>query len=119
MAGPESEQERSAERIRRDLEARGVPAGVSRALSARLVGLTLSLAPDAYDAILSGVAVAYGVQSPLDEVREHLASLDEVERLMGGFVDELQKLEEALETLAAYVTRLRATSSPPRGRAVH
>jgi hypothetical protein len=34
------------------------------------------------------------------------ADLEEIHQLLGGFADELRKLDEALETLAAYLIRL-------------
>ncbi len=41
------------------------------------------------------------------------ADLEEVHHLLDGFADELRKLDEALETLAAYLVRLQ--SQPLRG----
>ena len=36
------------------------------------------------------------------------ADLDEIHHLLDGFADELRKLDEALETLAAYLIRLQS-----------
>jgi hypothetical protein len=40
------------------------------------------------------------------------ADLEEMHRLLDGFADELRKLDEALETLAAYMVRLQSQSIP-------
>jgi hypothetical protein len=107
-----------------------VASALSLPIAEQLEGLTSGLAPDAYDALLCGIAVATRAQqgdaSPQqcavhDEAtpgsgpigaapRAAPEPLGEVERLMGAFGTELKKLEESLETLAAYVTRLRTVS---------
>jgi hypothetical protein len=38
------------------------------------------------------------------------ADLEEIHHLLDGFADELRKLDEALETLAAYLVRLQSQS---------
>jgi hypothetical protein len=40
------------------------------------------------------------------------ADLEEIHHLLDGFADELRKLDEALETLAAYLVRLQCKSLP-------
>ena len=104
-----------AERRRTEIQAalrrRGVATAFSNAICDRLAPFSEDLTPELYDAVLSGVAMAYGVQR---RDAESLRGQDgekpdfaEVERLMTGFLSELRKLDEALETLAAYVSRLR------------
>ena len=44
--------------------------------------------------------------------------LDEIQRLMRGFAGELKKLDEALQLLTAYLTRLR-DKSLPTNRVLH
>ena len=116
-------QERDANRIREDLEKLGVAPEFSRSVSERLERFSGELPPGTYDAVLSGVAMAYGIhRRGLEGWKETAKDLDEVQRLMGGFASELRKLDETLRTLAAYVARLRKqTGDPvvPAGRTIH
>jgi len=106
---------KAAERIRRDLEERGVAPEFSRSISNRLACFTDELTSDTYQAVLSGVALAYGVHRQRQpDMKRHLADMEEVQRLMSSFSTELSKLEEALETLSAYVTRMKTQTSPAR-----
>jgi hypothetical protein len=115
--------ERDAERIRGDLEKLGVAPEFSRSVSGRLERLAAELAPDAYEAVLSGVALSYGIhRQGLQRFKKTARDLDEVQRLMSGFASELRKLDEALRTLAAYVARVRkqtATRTVPARRTLH
>ena len=47
--------------------------------------------------------------APSDRVS---ADLEEIHQLLDGFADELRKLDEALEVLAAYLVRLQRRSVP-------
>jgi hypothetical protein len=49
-------------------------------------------------------------RKPPRPVSRIAADLDEIHRLLDGFTTELRKLDEALETLAAYVVRLQRQS---------
>lgn len=110
---------RRVERIQRDLEQRGVAPDLSASISRRLERVACDLAPEAYEALLSGVVAACAPGGPrLGELRRTVADLDEVHRLMKDFARELSKLEEALGTLTAYVTRLRSETTPA-DRAIH
>ena len=105
--------ERHRERIHSDLQRRGVATEFSASICDRLAPFSEDLTPELYDAVLSGVAMAYGVhRRGVEASREGAPNLEEVERLLGGFVSELRKLDENLETLAAYVTRLRTQTGP-------
>jgi len=105
--------DRHRERIHADLRRRGVAAEFSASICDRLAPFFEDLTPELYDAVLSGVAMAYGVhRRGVESSRANGPSVREVERLMGGFVSELRKLDETLETLAAYVTRLRTQTGP-------
>jgi hypothetical protein len=114
---------KTAEQIRRDLERRGVESAFSVTVSLRLAPFADELTVDAYEAILSGVAMAYGVQRGAERAHpgaEGEQNLDEMQRLMSDFAGELRKLDEALEMLAAYLTRLRTQALPPeRARTLH
>jgi len=106
--------DKTAERIRRDLEDRGVAPEFSRSISRRLARFTDELTSDTYEAVLSGVAMAYGIHCQRQpDLKRHFAGLEEVQRLMSSFSTELSKLEENLETLSAYVTRMKTRTSPP------
>lgn len=115
--------EREAARIREDLEKLGVAPEFSHSVSERLERFTGELAPDTYEAVLSGVAMAYGVhRKGLEGFKKTARDLDEVQRLMSGFASELRKLDEALRTLAAYVARMRrqtANRTVPENRTLH
>jgi hypothetical protein len=106
--------EATRQRVEKDLERRGVAPEFSAHVSKRLAPFVPELSAEAYEGVISGVALAYGVH------REAVGESDpgELERLLGGFVDELRKLDEALGTLAAYVSRL-GQRGTPRGRRLH
>lgn len=115
--------EREATRIREDLEKLGVAPEFSRSVSERLERFAGELDPDSYEAVLSGVAMAYGVhRKGVEGFKKTARDLDEVQRLMSGFASELRKLDEALRTLAAYVTRMRKQTTNravPENRTLH
>jgi len=114
---------RDVKRIREDLEKLGVAPAFSHSVSERLERFAAELTPESYDAVLSGVAVAYGIhRRGLQGFKKTARDLDEVQRLMGGFASELRKLDEALRTLAAFVARMRRqTANPavPQRRTLH
>ena len=114
---------RDVKRIREDLEKLGVAPEFSRSVSERLERFSAELTPDTYDAVLSGVAMAYGAhRKGLGHFKKTARDLDEVQRLMGGFASELRKLDEALRTLAAYVARMRRQTTDrvvPEDRTLH
>jgi hypothetical protein len=103
---------RDAKSIREDLEKLGIAPEFSRSVSERLERFSSELTGDSYDAVLSGVAMAYGIhRKGLEGFKKTARDLDEVQRLMGGFASELRKLDEALRTLATYVARMRKQTS--------
>jgi len=114
---------RDAKSIREDLEKLGIAPEFSRPVSERLERFSDELTPDTYDAMLSGVAMAYGIHRKGQEgFKKTARDLDEVQRLMSGFGSELRKLDEALRTLAAYVARMRRQTSKravPQRRTLH
>lgn len=102
---------RNAERIRRDLEERGVPESVSTALSTCMAQEASRLDPRTYEGFLKGAALTFAVhRDAKPELRATVQGLGEMQRLMGDFSDELRKLDEALEILSAYVVRMRSQS---------
>ena len=114
---------RDAKKIRQDLEKLGVAPEFSRSVSERLERFSEELPPDTYDAVLSGVAMAFGIhRKGLEGFKKTARDLEEVQRLMGGFASELRKLDEALRTLAAYVARMRRQTTDrvvPEDRTLH
>ena len=114
---------KDAKSIREDLEKLGIAPEFSRRVSERIEGFSNELTPDTYEAVLSGVAMAYGIhRKGLEGLKKTARDLDEVQRLMGGFGSELRKLDEALRTLAAYVARMRRQTSSravPESRTLH
>jgi hypothetical protein len=96
------------DKIWADLEARGVARELCETLSASLDERHYRRSPEAYQALLDGVALACGVQTELDgDLLRNLRDLRETERLMGAFAQELSKLDEVLEVLAAHLRRMR------------
>jgi hypothetical protein len=107
-------------RIQGDLERLGVAGEVREELARRLEALTRRLTPEAYDALVAGVALAHGLHREEGRVlRRSLHDLEEIQRLIGGFSDELRKLDEALRTLSAYVRRMGSRADPPSSKTVH
>ena len=115
--------EKDAKRIREDLEKLGVAPDFSQTVSERLERFSGELPAETYGAVLSGVAMAYGIhRRRLQGFQKTARDLDEVQRLMGGFASELRKLDEALRMLATYVTRMRkqtANRAVPEDRVLH
>lgn len=114
---------KDAKSICEDLEKLGIAPEFSRPVSERLERFSNELTVDTYDAVLSGVAMAYGIhRRGLEGFKKTARDLDEVQRLMSGFASELRKLDEALRTLAAYVARMRrqtASQAIPGHRRLH
>jgi hypothetical protein len=105
------------ERLRRDLEARGIDPIFVDAVMARLGRAGAGGA--AHAAILDGVAAAYRAhQKGQENLRRSLRDLSEMSRVMEDFGAELRKLDEALKMLAAHLGRMRARSLP-QGRTLH
>jgi hypothetical protein len=114
-----AERERS-EAIRSELGRRGISDEFARAIAQQLEPFAADLAAEQLDAVLSGVALAYGVhRRSIDAFRRTVTELEEVQVLLGSFGSELRKLDEAVEILAAYAARLRQHTTPPPPRSVH
>ncbi len=99
------------ERIRADLERRGVLPSYSNAISSHLERVSEALSPKAYEAVLASVVLAHGgrrAEAEPSAARPH--DLSELQRLMNGFAGELRKLDEALQILSAYVRRIRKSA---------
>jgi hypothetical protein len=117
---PAAAEPERGEEIRSELERRGVSDGFARAVTAQLEPFVAELPREQYDAVLSGVALAYGAhRRAVEAFRRTASELDEVQHLLGSFAGELRKLDEAVEILAAYAARLRHHTAPTPPRTIH
>jgi hypothetical protein len=104
----------------REWEARLIEAGVSDdwapLIARRLELLHRELGPRATVPLLRAAVASYEAQAEAQTALErNLRDVREVERLLGAFSGELEKLDEVLEVLAAYAQRMR-TKPGARGR---
>jgi len=112
--------DRLRERIQSDLERLGLAAQVSENLARRLESTAAKLSADEYAAVLGSVATACGVSRDDGDVQGIApADIADVERLMQGFREEVQKLDEGLRVLSAYVSRLQKRGTSRVGGALH
>jgi hypothetical protein len=112
------------DRVRCDLESRGITADLSALIAVQLCEQkrngSETLTPDQYEALIDGAALAYGVQCEVETDADASADqVREIERMMQAFAGELSKLDESLEVLSAYVRRMRkqpeSALAPVRG----
>ncbi|MFQ5416149.1 MAG: hypothetical protein ACE5FL_03765 [Myxococcota bacterium] len=105
-------------RIGSDLERMGVARQLSAAVARRLESSVAKLSPHEYGAVLGSVAAAYGGRPGADSgiCPEDIA---DVQRLMQGVSEEVQKLDEGLRVLSAYISRLRERGARIDGETVH
>jgi hypothetical protein len=98
------------ERLRADLARLGLAAGRVEAVASELQPVLRTLSVEAYAALLAGVAAAAGEAAGAAPDTDRELDIAGVERLMHGVREEVQKLDEGLRMLSAYVTGLRRTS---------
>ena len=68
-------------------------------------------------ALIRGAVLAMAAQSENQaHVERNLRDVREVERLLGAFTGELEKLDEVLEVLSAYAQRMRPQKPPGSNR---
>jgi len=107
-------------RIRSDLEDMGMAAPFSEAVAQRLEPRVAKLSPHEYGIVMSSIAAVYGVQCEDGDAQsiasEHIA---DVQRLMQGVGEEVQKLDEGLRMLSAYVSRLRERATRSSSETLH
>jgi len=112
--------EADPERVRSDLENRGIDPKFSRLVARRLVAIVPDLSELEYAAILDGVSAAYGTCREISGLSEaHFRHESELQRLMAGFTGELRKLDEGLQMLSTYILRMSALSSREDSEALH
>ena len=108
------------ERIRSDLARLGVAERISETLARQLEPTVAKLSDEAAAAVLGSVAAAYGEgQDGCERLALDPGDIADVQRLMQGFRDEVQKLDEGLRVLSAYVTRLRKRSADHFDQTLH
>ncbi|HEY8120174.1 MAG TPA: hypothetical protein VII78_02565 [Myxococcota bacterium] len=112
--------ERTLDTIQADLVARGVEPALARRLAQAIEKRTAVLDAPRYQGVVAGVVLAVTAQRrEVEQLRKAAGELGEVKRLLGSFTEEMKKLDEALETLAAYVVRMKNPQPPPSGRVLH
>ncbi len=107
-----------------DWEARLVEQGVSMQLASRIAAPLQSthtgLGRGSAAALILGATLAIETQaSERASVQRSLRDVREVERLLGAFSGELEKLDEVLEVLSAYAQRMRTEPSKTPDRTLH
>jgi hypothetical protein len=109
------------ERVRRDLERRGVDAAFAETLLPRVEELRGSLPAGAYAGVLAGVSLAYAAhrEAHVRSTGQEEGHANEFQQLMRSFNGELQKLDEALQLLFAYLQRMRSRATRSPDETVH
>lgn len=103
------------DRVRCDLQGRGIAADLSDKLAVQVCQRKdrEALSPEQYEALIDGAALACGVYCDVETDSAASASqVREIERMMQAFAGELGKLDESLEVLATYVRRMRRHPAP-------
>jgi hypothetical protein len=120
MNGGTRREPRTAEDFQTRLIERGVPTDSASLIAAQLVTAYAELGRGSAAALLLGATLTVDVQAAeRADVERNMRDVREVERLLGAFSGELEKLDEVLEVLAAYAQRMRAKPSRPAGRTLH
>jgi hypothetical protein len=110
----------AGERVRADLERRGLSPELAARLSPRVEGRASALAQDDYESLLDGVTLAAAAnEDAAAEIAQHEGELQEIERLMSGFASELGKLDEVLEVMAVQLRKLRDRTPSDEDRTLH
>jgi hypothetical protein len=108
------------ERLRADLEGKGVSPGFSERLARRLERLRCEPGSDGYAAALEGAAAAYDAyRGEAERLEDRMRDVEEIQRLMQGFSGELLKLDEGLRILSAYVLRMHNRATRDSGGILH
>jgi hypothetical protein len=107
-----------------DWETRLIKAGVSHewapGLASRLLEVHRDLGRGAAAPLIQGAVLAVQMQAVAHaDVERQLRDVREVERLLGAFSGELEKLDEVLEVLAAYAQRMRSKPAKRERRTLH
>ncbi len=111
-------------RTREEWEARLIERGVSSEsasrVSEKLLAASRDLGRGSASPLIRGAVLAFEAQADLQaNVERNLRDVREVERLLGAFTGELEKLDEVLEVLAAYAQRMRTRPARTPRRVLH
>jgi hypothetical protein len=107
IAGPET-----AEALRGELEQLGLARAEAGPLADRLVRLSRDLPAREYRALLEGVILA-------QRTARRPAKSPELQRMLEDFAAEVQKLDEGLRLITAYLSRLREQAALEPARTLH
>jgi hypothetical protein len=108
-------------RLRAELERHGVAPELAEAVAAQLAELAPMLPDARAEDLVAGAALACAVHGARQSGGSAQAArdLEEVQRLMTAFVGELRKLDEALQLLATYLSRIKARTAPAPSGPLH
>ena len=111
-------------RVQEEWEERLLEAGVPKEwipqIAERLAHRHTDLGHGSAVGLIEGAALAVDVQAEAHaDVERNMRDVREVERLLGAFSGELEKLDEVLEVLAAYAQRMRAKPAKTSRRTLH
>lgn len=111
---------RSVEAWQLRLVEHGVTEEWAPRVAEQLAPLHRELGPGSAPALLQAATATFVVQREAHaEVERNLKDVREVERLLGAFSGELEKLDEVLEVLAAYAQRMRAQPAKKPRHTLH
>ena len=118
--GRRSQEPRSLGEWEARLVERGVPNDWVPSIAAQLVPAYKELGRGSAAGLLLGATLAVEAQEgERAGVERSMRDVREVERLLGAFSGELEKLDEVLEVLAAYAQRMRSKPNRPADRTLH
>src|SRR5262245_28547008 len=104
-----------AEALRGELERLGLARAEAGPLAERLARLSRDLPDREYRALLQGVILGQrAARQPAGS-----SGSPELQRMLEDFATELQKLDEGLRLIAAYLSRLREQTAPEPARTLH
>jgi hypothetical protein len=102
----------AAEALRGELEQLGLTPSEAGPLAEQLVGLSRGLPEREYRALLEGAILG-------QRAGRRPARSPELQRMLEDFAAELQKLDEGLRLLTAFLSRLREQTSVEPARTLH
>jgi hypothetical protein len=109
---PESALPAPADDLRRELERLGLARADARALADRLARLSQEFSEREYRALLEGVVL--GQRAARQPTRS-----PELQRILEDFAAEIQKLDEGMRLLTAFLSRLREQTAVEPARTLH
>lgn len=108
------------EELRNRLVDAGVSAEIAPLLADDLTRRASELGQGSEVALIEGAAIAIEAQAKAQaDVERNMRDVREVERLLGAFSGELEKLDEVLEVLSAYAQRMRSNPAKSNRRTLH